>query len=105
MKITRALVPLLLCSAFTAFAVAQHTVAPSDWQKQVDAAMTKAANDPQALPETRASIAASQVEFDTLCLVDARLDTHEAHIYFDQEIARQQRILHAMRKLQAPAHD
>jgi len=67
--------------------------------------MTKAANDPQALPETRASIAASQVEFDSLCLVDARLGTHEAHTYFDEEIARQQRILHAMRKLRAPTYD
>ncbi|MGA8763213.1 MAG: hypothetical protein WB562_10145 [Candidatus Sulfotelmatobacter sp.] len=76
----------------------QSAVTPSAWQQQVDTAMTKAANDPQAAPEMRANIVASQAEFDTLCHLDARLGTREARIYFDQEVERQQRIFNAMRR-------
>ena len=68
MKTTRLITAaLLLWSALAFVAIAQQSSPVSSaWQKGVDEAMTKAANDPQALPETRASIAASQVEFDSL---------------------------------------
>ena len=91
-----------LAPAPTAFATAALP-ASSNWQKQVDAILTEETNDRNAAPEMRINAVASQAEFDSLCRVDARLGTREAHIYFDQEVARQQRILDAMQRFSAPA--
>ena len=57
-------------------------------QQSYDAAFAAYISNPHALPELVLEARAAKVEFDSLCLVDARLGTDEAHVFIDQETAR-----------------
>jgi len=60
-------------------------------------ALAQGADDPHANPENAMESRTALLHFDALCLLDARYGTHEALRFFDEELARSQRILEAMR--------
>jgi hypothetical protein len=67
-------------------------------QRNMDALLTKCADNPGLLPEMRAVTLAARAEFDSLCLVDARIRTGEASGFIDEEAHRWQRLADASSK-------
>lgn len=86
----------LVLQPATGFAEKPARLSEADWQRAVDAEMDKAVNAPHVSPESKASHQAAKAYFDSLCQVDLWLGTREAHVFFDQELKRQERILEAM---------
>jgi hypothetical protein len=54
-------------------------------REQLDAAMSKTANDTTVLPEVRADALAAKAKVDALFALDARLGSNETQVYIQQE--------------------
>jgi hypothetical protein len=65
--------------------------------EQLDAAMTKTANDTTVLPEVRVDALASKAKVDAMFALDARLGTSETQVYSQQEAEHWQRVSQALR--------
>jgi hypothetical protein len=68
-------------------------------QQTMDKLFTASELDPRSLPEQRAEDRAAQLYFDSLCLLDIRIGSHEASVFVREEGERSARMVQALHAL------